>query len=61
MHAVDAIGNIKVNTIQEIIHGPALTSIKQHMLEGQWHDTCRLCRELEATTGASARTVRKAS
>jgi radical SAM protein with 4Fe4S-binding SPASM domain len=61
MHAVDAIGNIKVNTIQQIIQGPALTSIKQHMLEGQWHATCRLCQELEATTGASARTVRKAN
>ena len=58
MHAVDAIGNIKQNTIHEIIAGAKLTSIKQAMQQGQWHDTCRLCKQSEDTTGVSARTQR---
>jgi radical SAM protein with 4Fe4S-binding SPASM domain len=58
MHAVDAIGNIKQNTIHEIINGAELTSIKQAMQQGQWHDTCKLCKQSEDTTGVSARTQR---
>lgn len=59
MHAVDDIGNIKQNTIHEIIKGTALDSIKQAMSQGVWHDTCRLCKQSEDTSGVSARTQRQ--
>jgi organic radical activating enzyme len=58
MHAYHEIGNIKQNTIQEIIAGPKLASIKEAMKQGTWHDTCRLCKQSEDTTGVSARTQR---
>lgn len=58
MHAYHAIGNIKQNTIHEIIQGTELTSIKETMQRGEWHDTCKLCKQSEDTTGVSARTQR---
>ena len=58
MHSYESTGNIKTTTIQEIIHGPKLASIRDHMRQGLWHSTCQLCRQAEATTGVSARTTR---
>jgi organic radical activating enzyme len=58
MHCFDTIGNVKQQTIQSIINGPVLAEIKQTMAAGQWHPFCRLCKENEDNTGASARTVR---
>jgi len=55
------IGNNKKNTIQEIIHGPKVTSMKEAMARGEWHPGCSWCKRLEETTGASGRTVRGAS
>ena len=60
-HCVDMIGNNKKNTIQEIIHGPKVTSMKEAMARGEWHPGCSWCKRLEETTGASGRTVRGAS
>jgi MoaA/NifB/PqqE/SkfB family radical SAM enzyme len=59
MHCWDSVGNIKKTPIQKIIHGPILTSIREHMARGEWHSACKLCKQLEETTGASARTVRQ--
>ena len=61
MHCFDSIGNIKQNTIQEVIAGPILKDIKNTMAQGEWHHACRLCRQSEENTGVSARTVRQAS
>ena len=61
MHCYTPQGNIKKKTIQEVIHGPKLESIRQHMIEGKWHDACSWCKRLEETTGVSGRTVRYAS
>lgn len=61
MHCFDSVGNIKQNTIQEVIVGPIIKDIKNTMARGEWHHACRLCKQSEETTGASARTVRQAS
>jgi organic radical activating enzyme len=55
------IGNNKKMTIQEIIHGPKVTSMKESMSRGEWHSGCSWCKRLEETTGTSGRTVRYAS
>jgi len=60
-HCVDMIGNIKKNTIQEVITGPVITGMKQAMARGEWAPGCSWCKRLEETTGVSGRTVRKAS
>ena len=60
-HCVDMIGNNKKNTIQEIIHGPKVTSMREAMARGEWHPGCSWCKRLEETTGSSGRTVRHAS
>ena len=60
-HCVDMIGNIKKNTIQEVITGPVVTGMKQAMAQGEWAPGCSWCRRLEETTGVSGRTVRSAS
>jgi radical SAM protein with 4Fe4S-binding SPASM domain len=60
-HCVDMIGNIKKNTIQEIITGPVVNGMKQAMARGEWAPGCAWCKRLEETTGASGRTVRRTS
>jgi MoaA/NifB/PqqE/SkfB family radical SAM enzyme len=58
MHSYDTVGNIKHTPIQQVIHGPVLTDIRNHMAQGLWHTACRWCRQLEETTGSSGRTAR---
>jgi len=60
-HCVDMIGNVKKNTIQEVITGPVLTGMKQAIAQGEWAPACSWCKDLEETTGVSGRTGRKAS
>ena len=60
-HARGSVGNIKETTIQEVIHGPVLTDMRDHMARGEWHTGCSWCKQLEETTGVSGRTVRRAS
>ena len=60
MHCWDSVGNIKETPIQEVIHGPILTDMREHMARGEWHSACKWCKQLEETTGASGRTVRHA-
>jgi len=60
-HCVDMIGNIKKNTIQEVITGPVVNGMKQAMARGEWAPGCRWCQRLEETTGVSGRTVRRVS
>jgi MoaA/NifB/PqqE/SkfB family radical SAM enzyme len=55
------IGNIKKNSIQEVITGPVVTGMKQAMARGEWAPGCSWCKRLEETTGVSGRTVRRAS
>ena len=58
MFGEEAIGNIKLQSIQEILKGTKLQEIKQSMMDGKWHPNCEQCRVNEQLTGASARTVR---
>jgi organic radical activating enzyme len=58
MHCWESVGNIKETPIQKVIHGPILTSMREHMARGEWHSACKLCKQLEETTGTSGRTVR---
>jgi len=60
-HCGDMIGNNKKMTIQEIIHGPKVTSMREAMARGEWHPGCSWCKRLEETTGSSGRTVRRTS
>ena len=60
-HCRSVVGNIKETSIQEVIHGPALTDMREHMARGEWYPGCSWCKELEETTGVSGRTVRSAS
>jgi MoaA/NifB/PqqE/SkfB family radical SAM enzyme len=60
-HCVEVVGNVKVNTIQEVITGPVLTDMRQSMSRGEWAPGCAWCKRLEETTGVSGRTVRRAS
>lgn len=60
-HCVDMIGNVKKNTIQEVITGPVVTGMKQAMARGEWAPGCSWCKRLEETTGVSGRTVRGTS
>lgn len=61
MHCYDSVGNIKDTPIQEVIHGPVLTDMRNHMARGEWHSGCKWCKQLEETTGTSGRTVRYAN
>jgi MoaA/NifB/PqqE/SkfB family radical SAM enzyme len=60
-HCVDMIGNVKKNTIQEVITGPVVTGMKQAMARGEWAPGCSWCKRLEETTGVSGRTMRRVS
>ena len=62
MHCFDtSIGNIKQNTIQQVISGPVHRGIRETMARGEWHSACHLCKQSEEATGVSARTMRIAS
>jgi organic radical activating enzyme len=61
MHCSQSVGNIKNTTIQEVMHGPILDSIRNAMAQGKWHTACKWCKQLEDTTEVSGRTHRSAS
>jgi organic radical activating enzyme len=58
MHCFDEVDNIKKNTVQQIISGPAMQSIREHMAQGKWHNACRACKSSEEQSGSSGRTQR---
>lgn len=55
------LGNIKDNTIQEILTGPVRKELYENMAAGKWSEGCGWCKRLEETTGESARTQMGAS
>lgn len=58
MHSGYELGNIKQKSIQQILADKPLAELKQAMAQGQWHECCAWCQQLEQTTGSSGRTVR---
>jgi radical SAM protein with 4Fe4S-binding SPASM domain len=61
MSSYHELGNLKKQSVQDIINGPKLNEIRDTMARGEWHSACRWCENMEATTGASARTNRRAN
>jgi sulfatase maturation enzyme AslB (radical SAM superfamily) len=55
------IGNIKKTNIDQIIQGPALTSIRHSIQQEQWHNSCAVCKHSEELSGTSARTQMQTS
>lgn len=52
------VGNVKKNSIQEIISGSKIFEIKQSMAQGVWHPNCSSCQQFEQASGASPRTYK---
>ncbi len=60
-HCFEKMGNVKINTVQEIITGPEFTKMKKFMIQGEWAPGCAWCKRLEETTGVSGRTEYRTS
>lgn len=56
MNSSYVLGNIKKNTIQEIINGAPRKELCSTIAQGQWHDSCHLCKKNEDFGGFSVRT-----
>lgn len=54
-------GNIKHNTIQEVLAGPVRKEMRDAMAAGQWAEGCSWCKRLEQTSDQSPRTQMIAS
>lgn len=50
------IGNINENSLEEIINGPIIKSIRKSIVENKWHPTCSQCKELEEIGARTERT-----
>lgn len=59
MNSDYVLGNIKDNTIQEIINGTPRKKLCETIAKGEWHDACRLCKQNEDSGGFSNRTQSK--
>lgn len=60
MHSGYELGNIKEIPIQQVLLNTPAKELKNTMAQGQWHEACTWCKQLEETTGTSGRTVRHA-
>lgn len=49
------IGNLNQQSLDDVINGPTLSSIKTSIAQGQWHKNCEACRIIEQTGGTSDR------
>lgn len=52
------LGNLRENTIQEILQNQPLRELKQTIAQGQWHTACEMCKQNESVNNFSARTSR---
>ena len=41
--ASTSLGSLHTNTIDEIINSKKSISIRQHILDGKWHSSCKQC------------------
>ena len=53
------LGNIKNNSIQDVLSGSGLAELKTSMQQGVWHKACDWCHRQEKITGMSARLQRR--
>jgi radical SAM protein with 4Fe4S-binding SPASM domain len=49
------VGNLNQQSIQDIRSSPLMKEVKQHMLDGVWHPSCRHCKHREKETNTSVR------
>ena len=49
------IGNINEESIEDIIQGERVKSVRQSMIDGKWHPSCMQCKEIEEAGGGSER------
>lgn len=56
MNSDYVLGNIKKNSVQEIIDGKPRKELCETIEQGQWHDACRRCKRNEDSGNFSART-----
>ena len=53
--ASTSLGSLHTNTIDEIINSNKSISIRQHILDGKWHSSCKQCRRQESQNARSER------
>ena len=53
--ASNSIGSLHTNTIDELINGSVATDIRQHIIDGKWHQSCRQCKQQESQNARSER------
>jgi radical SAM protein with 4Fe4S-binding SPASM domain len=49
------IGSLHKNTIDEILNSSRAVSIRQHIIEGKWHNSCKQCKRQESQNARSER------
>jgi len=49
------LGSLHTNTIDEIINSKKAISIRQHILDGKWHSSCKQCQRQESQNARSER------
>jgi MoaA/NifB/PqqE/SkfB family radical SAM enzyme len=50
------LGNINESSLEDIIHGPIATSIRQSIIDEKWHPMCSQCQDLESKGARNERT-----
>ena len=53
--AAESLGSLHENTIDEILNSRKAISIRQHIIEGKWHESCRQCKRQESQNARSER------
>jgi radical SAM protein with 4Fe4S-binding SPASM domain len=53
--ASESLGSLHENTIDEILNSRKAISIRQHIIEGKWHESCRQCKRQESQNARSER------
>lgn len=53
--ASESLGSLHKNTIDEILNSREAISIRQHILKGKWHESCKQCKRQESQNARSER------
>lgn len=53
--AIESLGNLNDNTIDEILSGDKAREVKDTILQGKWHSQCLQCKTIESVGGRSER------
>ena len=50
-----SLGSLHENTIDEILNSKEAISVRQHILDGEWHSSCKQCKRQESQNARSER------